>query len=108
MSQKDISAIFAEMADIMEILGEDRFRVNSYRKSARVLGETTEDLSALAEAGELTKLPGVGKGTAAKIEEILRTGRLMQHQELREQVPPGLMALLDIQGLGPKTVARLW
>ena len=108
VSQKDISAIFAEMADIMEILGEDRFRVNSYRKSARVLGETTEDLSALAAAGELTKLPGVGKGTAAKIEEILRTGRLAQHQELREQVPPGLMALLDIQGLGPKTVARLW
>ena len=108
MSQKEISAIFAEMADIMEILGEDRFRINSYRRSARVLAETTEDLSALTEAGELTKLPGVGKGTAAKIEEILRTGGLAQHQELRKEVPPGLLELLSIQGLGPKTVAKLW
>ena len=103
-----IAAIFAEMADIMEILGEDRFRVNSYRKSARVLGESTEDIGALARAGELTRLSGVGKATAAKIEEILSTGRLAQHDELRKSVPPGLLELLSVQGLGPKTVAKLW
>ncbi len=104
----DIAGIFAEMADIMDILGEDGFRVNSYRRSARVLSETTEDVAALAEAGALTKLPGVGKGTAGRIEEILKTGRLAQHADLRKKVPPGLLELLSVQGLGPKTVAKLW
>ena len=107
-NKEDIAAIFAEMADIMDILGEDAFRVNSYRRSARVLSETTEDIAALAEAGELTKLPGVGKGTAGRIEEILKTGKLAQHAELRKKVPPGLLELLSVQGLGPKTVAKLW
>ena len=108
MAEQTISDIFAEMADILEILGEDRFRVNSYRRVARVLAETTEDLAALAEAGKLTDLPGVGKGTAEKIEQILTAGRLAQHEELLERVPPGLMELLGVQGLGPKTVAKLW
>ena len=108
VNKAEIAAIFAEMADIMEILGEDRFRINSYRKTARVLAESAEDLPALAEAGELIKLPGVGKGTAAKIEEILHTGQLAQHGQLREKIPSGLLELLSIQGLGPKTVAKLW
>ncbi len=108
MEKQQIAAIFAEMGDIMEILGADRFRVNSYRKSARVLSETTEDISALAEAGKLQTLPGVGKGTAAKIQEILKTGRLAQHEDLRGKVPAGLLELLRVQGLGPKTVAKLW
>ena len=108
MSERDISAVFAEMADILEILGEDRFRVNSYRKAARVLAETAEDVAALAEAGELTTLPGVGKGTAGKIEQFLKTSKVAQHQELLGKVPAGLLDLLGIQGLGPKTVAKLW
>ncbi len=108
MNKTEIAAIFEEMADIMEILGEDRFRINSFRKSARLLAETTEDIVALGEAGELTKLPGVGKGTAGRIQELLKTGHLAEHAELRKKVPPGLPGLLEIQGLGPKTVAKLW
>jgi len=108
VSKSDVAAIFAEMADIMEILGADRFRVNSYRKAARVLSETTEDLAALAEAGQLQRLPGVGKSTAAKIAEILATARLARHEALRAELPPGLLGLMEIQGLGPKTIARLW
>jgi len=108
MSSAELSAVFAEMADIMEVLGEDRFRVNSYRRAARTLSETTEDLAALAEAGRLESLPGIGKSTAAKIAEYLRTGQIAQHRQLREKVPPELMDLLAVQGLGPKTVAKLW
>jgi len=108
MTADEIAAVFAEMADVMEILGEDRFRVNSYRKVARILGETTEDLAALAAAGELTDLPGVGKGTAERIAELLETGKLAQQDRLRGEIPAGLLELLSVQGLGPKTVAKLW
>ena len=108
MTNEEIAAIFAEMADIMEILGADPFRINSYRKVARVLAETTEDTAALAAAGKLQSLPGVGKGAAGRIEEILKTGRLEQHEDLRRRVPAGLLELLKVQGLGPKTAAKLW
>ena len=108
MEAEGIAAVFAEMADIMEIVGADRFRINSFRRVARVLAETTEDVAALARAGRLQELPGVGKGTAARIDEIIRTGKLAQHEQLRGQVPEGLLGMLQIQGLGPKTVGKLW
>ena len=108
MNNEQIAAVFEEMADVMEILGEDRFRINSYRKVARVLAETAEDVAALAEANELESLPGVGKGTAGRIAELLETGKLAQHEELLGRIPTGLPALLTIQGLGPKTVGKLW
>jgi len=108
MNNEQIAAVFEEMADVMEILGEDPFRVNSYRKVARVLAETTEDLPALAASGKLESLPSVGKGAAGRIAELLTTGKLAQHQELLGRIPPGLPELLTIQGLGPKTVGKLW
>ncbi|MDY7010111.1 MAG: DNA polymerase/3'-5' exonuclease PolX [Planctomycetota bacterium] len=108
MGAEDIAAIFAEMADVLEILGEDRFRINSYRKSARVIEETPEDIAALSESGRLQDLPGIGKATAAKITEYLQTGKVRRHEELRKKIPPGLLELLTVQGLGPKTIAKLW
>jgi len=108
MNNQQIADVFEEMADVMEILGEDRFRVNSYRKVARVLAETAQDVAGLAEKGKLESLPGVGKGAAGRIAELLETGKLAQHQELLERIPPGLPELLTIQGLGPKTVGKLW
>ena len=108
MANEELAAIFAEMADILEILDQDRFRVGSYRRAARVLADTTEDIAALAAEGKLQKLPGIGKSTAEKIEEYLRTGKITRHEELRSQIPLGLLEMLTIQGMGPKTVAKLW
>ena len=108
MANEELAAIFAEMADILEILDQDRFRVGSYRRAARVLADTTEDIAALAAEGKLQKLPGIGKSTAEKIEEYLRTGKITRHEELRKQIPLGLLEMLTIQGMGPKTVAKLW
>jgi len=108
MANEELAAIFAEMADILEILDQDRFRINSYRRAARVLGDTTEDIAALAADGKLQKLPGIGKSTAEKIEEYFRTGKITRHEELRKQIPMGLLEMLTIQGMGPKTVAKLW
>ena len=110
MGNADIAALFGQMGDMMEILGEDPFRINSYRNAARTLAETSEDLAQLAQQGEkaLQKIPAVGKATAAKIIEYCKTGRIARHQELLAQVPPGLPAMLNIQGLGPKTILKLW
>ncbi len=108
MSNSDLAAVFEQIADLMELLGEDRFRVNSYRKAARILGDLTRDAAELEAAGMLTDVPGIGKGTAERIRQYLQTGRIEVHQELLTRIPEGLVEVLTVPGLGPKTVARLW
>jgi len=105
---EDIAAIFEEIADLLEITGEQAFRINSYRKAARTLRDLTADIAELAAAGEHTKLPGIGKSMAAKIEEYLAQKGIDLHSELLESVPAGLPALLEIPGLGPKRIALAW
>lgn len=108
MRNRELADIFDQMADLLEILGQDPFRINSYRKVARIIGDLTEDIEDLWNQGEVGELPGVGKNTAGRIDEYFRTGRITAHQELLKQVPADLLALLDISGLGPKTIAKAW
>jgi len=104
----ELADSFERVADLMEILGEDRFRVNSYRRVARTIGDLTEDIAAIAREKRLTDLPGIGKGTAEKIEQYLASGKLAVLEELQAKVPPGLSTLLAIPGLGPKKAALVW
>lgn len=108
MRNKDVSALFEQIADLLEITGEQSFRVNSYRRAARSLKDCTRDIDELAAAGELGDIPGIGKGMASKIEEFLQTGRMAQLDELLESVPADLPKLLEIPGMGPKKVALVW
>jgi DNA polymerase (family 10) len=108
MSNATLSAIFDQMADVMEILGEDRFRINSYRKVARVMAEMPTDAGVLLEQGRLADVPGVGKSTVAKIEEFVKTGSIKAHQELLARIPPTLLELLRIPGVGPKSVKAFY
>jgi len=108
MVNRQLSEIFEEMADILEILGADPFRVNSYRKVARVLGDCAEDVAVLSEQGRLRELAGIGKGSAEKIQEFIHTGAIRAHRELQEQIPAGLLELLKVPGLGPKGVRAAW
>ncbi len=108
MTNAQIADIFAEIADLMEILGEDRFRVNSYRKAARVVGEHSAAMADLAAEGRLEEVAGIGKSTAAKIAQAVAEGKVDLHAELKAKLPPGLPDLLAVGGLGPKTVAKLW
>jgi DNA polymerase (family 10) len=108
MKNKEIAAVFVSMADLMEILGEDPFRVNSYRKAARAIEDLSEAVEDVSEAGRLQEIPGIGKGTAEKIGQYLATGKVVQHEELLAKVPPKLPELLEVPGLGPKTVAKMW
>jgi DNA polymerase (family 10) len=108
MTNADVARVFDEVADMLEIQDADAFRVSSYRRVARTIRDLATDIGEIAARGELGTLPGVGKGSAAKIQELLDTGRLTLREELAEQVPQTLLKLLDIPGMGPKKVAVLW
>ncbi|MCC7144834.1 MAG: PHP domain-containing protein [Phycisphaeraceae bacterium] len=109
-----LAAIFQQMADVTEILSGDRFRVLAFQKAARILDELALDVAELVpdpahpDLKKLTAVQGIGKGTAERIVEYLATGKIREHHDLLAQIPPELPALLDLQGVGPKTVALLW
>ncbi len=108
-TNQKLADIFQQMADILQLLDADGFRVNAFARIARTLGEMTDDVAAIGpDVKALAKLPGVGKGSAERIAEYLETGTIKDHQELLAKVPPGLLPLLDIPGLGPKTIALFW
>ncbi len=107
MNQSEIAKAFERIADLLEIDGGDRFRINSYRRISRTIKDSTEDLDALSKANKLTTLPGVGKGTAERIQQFIETGTSDVLQELEAKLPPGLPALLEIPGMGPKKVAQV-
>jgi len=92
----------------MEILGEDRFRINSYKKVARIIGELPTDVETLLANGELAELPGIGKSSLAKIEEFVKTGTITAYRELLKKIPPTLLELLTIPGMGPKSVKAVY
>jgi len=109
VDNKAIANVFYETADLMEINGDDSFRIRSYRRAAEALESTADQVAALLdEPKSLLEIPGIGKGMAANIQELCRTGKLGVHQELLEKYRPSMLELLKIQGLGPKTIALLW
>lgn len=98
---------FSEIADLLEIKGENPFKIKAYIKASRVLRELEQDLEELAAAGELRTIPGVGKAIADKLETFLQTGSIPQLEELREEIPPGLVDIASLPGLGAKKTALL-
>ena len=108
MKNAAISELFSKMADVMEILGEDRFRINSYRKVARVIGDMPTDIEEMLATGKLAEMPGIGKSSLAKIEEFIKTGKITAHEELLKNIPQTLLELLKIPGMGPKGVKAVY
>lgn len=105
----DISAIFEEIADLLEIEGNNPFRILAYRKAARNLSELPQDVRLLIKAGkDLKKIPGIGDDLSLKIIEIVETGNCGLLQRLRKGLPSGITDLLHIPGLGPKRVKSLY
>lgn len=105
----DIAAVFDEIADLLEIDNANPFRVRAYRNAARQvqgMGEALADMVVKKE--DLTELPGIGDDLAAKITEIVQTGKCQALEKLREQMPPTITALLKVPGLGPKRVRTLY
>jgi DNA polymerase (family X) len=105
----DIADIFERMADYLEIEGENPFKIQAYRNAGRTIRGWGAELKEMVAGGEeLTGLPGIGKELAAKIVEILETGTAQALEKLKEKVPAGVVAMLRIQGLGPKRVSTLY
>jgi len=105
----DIAAIFDELADLLEIDEANPFRVRAYRNAARTVRSLGTELAEMVERGDdLTRLPGIGKDLAAKIVEILDTGRAAALTKLHKEVPASLEELLKVPGLGPKRVKALY
>ena len=109
MENKSIADILTEIADVLDIQGENPFRVRSYRNAARTIADMSQSVKALIKSGaKLEEIPGIGKSLAEKIEEIVSTGRSHFLEELQAKVPPGLTELLKLEGLGPKKVKLLY
>ncbi len=108
MQNGALSELFGRMADVMEILGEDHFRITTYRKVARIIADTPVDIGELLESGRLEEVPGIGKSSLAKIEQFVHTGRIDAHEALLRKVPAGLLELLKIPSMGPKSVKAVY
>jgi DNA polymerase (family 10) len=109
LDNKTIAGILYETADLMEINGDDAFRVRSYRRAAEAIETLPQQVSDLiGEPKKLLDVPGIGKGMVGHLQELFRDGRIEMHQKLLEKYRPSMLELLKIQGLGPKTIALIW
>jgi DNA polymerase (family 10) len=108
MNNKEIAEIFEHIGDMLDILGENRFKVLAYRRAAENILNLGQDIRAYWQAGTLQEIPGIGQAIADKIDELLTTGRLEFYERLEDQVPAGVVSLLDIPDVGPKTAKLLW
>ena len=107
METARIARILDEMGTILEIQGENPFRCRAYHNAAQVLSNLPTDLSEMIADGSLADVPGIGETMHAKIVQLATTGQLPAYEKLRQSVPPGILALLQVPGLGPKKIKAL-
>lgn len=109
MENKGVADIFTEIANILDILGENPFRVRSYHNAARTIEDMSQNVEAMVKTGKnLEEIPGIGKSISEKIQEIVTTGKCHFLEDLQAKVPKGLTELLKLEGLGPKKVKLLY
>lgn len=108
MNNIEVGRVFRSIADILEIKGESRFRINAYRRAARAIEEMAEPVADRVRDNSLLAIPGIGKDLASKITELVQTGRLAYHEKLQDEIPLGLVSLLQIPGIGPGTARTLF
>ena len=104
---EDIARIFEKMSRVLSLKGQNRFRILAYENAARSIRELDDDLARIAADGKLEEISGIGKDLAGKIEEALRTGGVRECKRECGKIPNSLLALFDVRGLGPKTIALL-
>ncbi|MCG9129672.1 PHP domain-containing protein [Candidatus Poribacteria bacterium] len=108
MKNIEISNIFENIATLLQVRGEPSFRFRSYEKAARIISDLTVEASELIESGKFQDIQGIGKTIEEKTREILDTGTCKAYEKLIDEMGVGVLELLDIQGIGPKTANRLY
>ncbi len=108
MKNVEIADLFNEIADFLEVKDENPFRIRAYRRVAQALEGLSEDIAAIAERNALQDVPGIGKDLAGKIQEYLTAGKIEYLEGLRKEIPAGVIDLMGIHGVGPKTAKLLY
>ena len=108
MRNLEISLIFNQIADLLEIQGANPFRVRAYRRAALNIEGLADNIETLALQGTLRNVPGIGEDLANKIDEYLRTGKIAFHEDLKKEIPLGLAKMVEIPSVGPKTAKEIY
>ena len=107
MNNGEVARVFQDISDLLEVKGESVFKVRAYQKAVRSIEHLPVELSQLMAEGKLREVPGIGEAIEKKIAELLTTGHLKYYEELRAEFPEGVISLLQVPGVGPRTAMRL-
>ena len=109
MTNAEVAKVFDEIADLLEMKGENQFKIRAYRQAARTIKQLPSEIERMVRNEEdLEDIPGIGDAIAAKIEDLVKTGHVKVHDELKAQFPQGILDILNIPGVGPRTAWRLY
>lgn len=108
MENKEVVEILEEIGVLLELKGENPFKCRAYANAGRIVAGLNTDLETLVKTGQLAGIQGIGEGLSEKITELITRGRLPYYEELKKSVPPGVLEMLRVQGLGPKRVKILY
>ncbi len=108
MNNSEIAAVFTDIAELLEIKGDNPFKIRAYQRAARTIEHLPREMQAMLDDGDdLTAIAGIGQAIAKKITELITTGKLAFYEELKADFPPGITDLLEIPGIGPRTAKKL-
>jgi len=107
MRSSEVARVFQDVADLLELKGENPFKIRAYQKAARSIEHLPVEVEQLVAEGRLREIPGVGEAITKKITELVNTGRLEYYEKLKAEFPEGISSLLDIPGIGPRTAMLL-
>src|SRR6266446_9710139 len=108
MRNLEISLIFNQIADLLEIQGANPFRIRAYRRAAANIEGLADNIETLALNGALRNVSGIGEDLANKIEEYIRSGAIQFHEQIKQEVPLGLAKMVEIPSVGPKTAKQIY
>lgn len=108
MKNFEVARVFELMADMLELRGENPFRIRAYRRAAQNIESLTEDVEVVAREGRLDDVPGIGRDLAGKISEYLDTGKVKEIEAAKRGIPAGVVELMNVPGVGPKTAKSLY
>jgi DNA polymerase (family 10) len=108
INKEKIAEIFEKISELLEIKGDNIFKIRAYLNASRIISQFPGNIEDAVLKGALSKIPGIGKDISSKIEELIKTGRLVYYEELKKSVPEGIFELLKLRGLGPKKTKILY